>query len=726
MLTGPRRAKPKEANRLLDNTSAPPQLISMSEIAELAGVLRPVVTTWRRRHADFPNPAAHDRGRPLFHGRQIVDWLVHTGRAERDQIEPDLRLHLLACLAAGANLNGQSRPARQQLPPRDLTVAITALICLRQLDDELLQPPAQAPRHVIADLRDRAARIDPDDRLLRTEINALPGDAGWLAAAVDELVEAAWGAPQAFERVLDARHRLNVPDLNPDAITPALARLIARLSGAREHTEEYGQIHIVDPMAGSGDLLMATRAEVDEDTHPSYAAAVTDPLLARILRRRLAVHGIPEADARIEIGTELPAGHTDPDVLVTHLPYRPKEERDNSDPLAAVRRIIERLTPGRTAVVLGPADLLVGTLPPYRAAVRTRNHLLDTGRVEAIVNLPGGLVPFRPGYRTALWVLRHETDTPGRGKVLLADVAHQELTDDLVETLVWDITTWRRDGHDPRVHLRSHATEVAIGDLITPRQPLTIRRPASLAELTSDPRQTIARVAELEAELAGSAQPTADRPPLRSNLGTRNTRARIATQPISALVRAGHLIMRKGYRIAVDHIGPDGHHPVLGRFELTDGNPPGARSVDRGVFADRYPRAQLTNPGDVVITLTPRLGVHLDRDGFAVVEFPARVLRVPPGDQPRFTPRVLAALLTAAAPPGRAASAVRPGVRLDELQLPLLSPTEAARLDALLAELDTRHEQAARQGELLDELRRVAVTGLTRGELTILAAPPHR
>ncbi|WP_131764896.1 hypothetical protein [Candidatus Protofrankia californiensis] len=37
-------------------TGAGTLLISMPEIADLAAVLRPVVTTWRRRHVDFPEP----------------------------------------------------------------------------------------------------------------------------------------------------------------------------------------------------------------------------------------------------------------------------------------------------------------------------------------------------------------------------------------------------------------------------------------------------------------------------------------------------------------------------------------------------------------------------------------------------------------------------------------------------------------------------------------------
>ena len=45
---------------------APVLLMSMTEIAELARVQRPVVTNWRRRHRDFPAPAGGDAAQPLF------------------------------------------------------------------------------------------------------------------------------------------------------------------------------------------------------------------------------------------------------------------------------------------------------------------------------------------------------------------------------------------------------------------------------------------------------------------------------------------------------------------------------------------------------------------------------------------------------------------------------------------------------------------------------------
>ena len=103
--------------------AVPALLMSMTEIAELAKVQRPVVTTWRRRHRDFPAPVGGDAAQPLFDPRQVADWLISTGRADRDQIEPELSLYTLTGLA-------------DQYPGTDLVAAVTALICLRYLTDE--------------------------------------------------------------------------------------------------------------------------------------------------------------------------------------------------------------------------------------------------------------------------------------------------------------------------------------------------------------------------------------------------------------------------------------------------------------------------------------------------------------------------------------------------------------------------------------------------------------
>ena len=94
-----------------------PLLMSMSEIAELARVKRPVVTTWRRRYPDFPAPAGGDAMSPLFDSGQVAEWLIGTGRDPECRIEADLSLHALSGLGAGlARIRPGGAADRTDLP----------------------------------------------------------------------------------------------------------------------------------------------------------------------------------------------------------------------------------------------------------------------------------------------------------------------------------------------------------------------------------------------------------------------------------------------------------------------------------------------------------------------------------------------------------------------------------------------------------------------------------
>jgi hypothetical protein len=677
------------------------QLISMPEIAELAAVQRPVVTTWRRRHASFPKPVAGDRGRPLFDVRKVVDWLVDSGRADRATIEPDVRLYQLAGIATNASLTPVVSDSRANMTPQRLVGAITALICLSYIDGGALYTGG-AGRYVLAELRDRAAAVDPDDSLLRREVEFIPQSLGWLPTTVDELIEAAWNHLRAYERILGIRQRFNVPELYVDAIVPLLADLIAGLAGAGEHGNETGAVRITAVAPDAGDLAVAVLSQLREGTEASIHLLDADSYLRRIAHRRLLVHGLEPSHIRFQGATS--------DATVMQLPYQPIEDRHRESPLADVKACAAALTPGQTAVVLGPADLLVGGLPAYQPSLHVRNELLASGRVEAVINLPGGLMPFRPGYQNALWVLRNEDASPWQGRVLLADVANQVLTADLVDALLWDVTTWRRDGHRPQDHQRAHATQVETASLMTPRVPLITRRPTRIRDTTADPREDLVRVGEIESALR----------PFRTGLEVRDPARAPAQQSIGALVKRGWLTVHNGHRLSAAHVAVAGHYPVLGSSEVAGGLPVGSRKVDRGVFADAYPHGSLTEPNDVVVTLTPRLGVFLDQHGFSAVEFPARVLRISVDGRKYLRPRVLAAMLVAIGKTaGRAAGAVRGPYRLDALQVAVPSAKESERLDNVLRALGERREALQREIDMLDELRHIATSGLSAGTLTV-------
>jgi hypothetical protein len=678
--------------------------MSMAEIAELADVKRPVVTTWRRRYPSFPAPIHANALELLFDSRQVADWLMATGRDPDGRIEADLSLYALADLGTG-------------LPANNLLAWVTALICLRNLDGE---PLASAATDSEESLAARAARLDPRDMCLRSEIGSLPANAERLAAAVDELVEAAWGCREAFERILGARPEFRAGDTYARMVTPALARLIAELSGARERSRKR-TITICDPAAGSGDLLTAVTDTIGSDYQAVFLAAEADPYLARLTARRLSAHGVSWADLKLATLGRMPAEWGDPDVVVTQIPYAPAESRSPEQVIDLLDDVALRLAPGRTAVVLGPADVLVGDLRPYSQAERTRVKLLSGGMVEAVIRLPGGLVPFRPGYEVALWVLTSAYNSPWRGWVLIADVSDEDLSSDIVEALVEDVVTWRRDGYRPYAHTRRFGVQVKIADLIDNPRSLTARRSAPVLNAGTAGAQRIDRIASLEAELDLLAEhDPAERRPIRSGAASRRG-APSPAQTIGMLAKDHRLIVKPGARLSSVQVGRAGHHDVIGVPELQGKIRRGDRRIDRITLAGQS-RAHLTEPGDVIVTTVPEFRVLVDHDGLAVVEFPARVLRIPPAERQSFTPRTLAALLSGRLPSLRPAGAVRAARRLDEYEVPILSPAEVAFLDTLLANIDARQKAAQHELDVLDELRKVTTSGLLDGTLTFVGA----
>ncbi|MGH3170653.1 MAG: hypothetical protein ACRDN0_32850, partial [Trebonia sp.] len=469
-----------------ERVQAPALLMSMPEIAELARVQRPVVSNWRRRHRDFPEPVGGTAARPLFDPRGVAEWLTATGRCRHGDIAPELAKYKLAALA-------------DQYPGPDLIAAITALICLRYLvdpDEDLVGETGGD----MAALRGLAAEADPDDVLLRSEIRAIPNQAGWVAGLADDLVEAMWGCDHATERLMESRHRFRASSLYEDAVAPELAKLTAGISGARELARRADSLVVTDPAGGSGDLLLAVLKALGRDYEPRCVAAEPDPALARLLRRRLAVRGVPLAHMNIQPGAVLPHSMRGPDVLVTQIPYQPAEQIDPFAVLDLVDEAALSLAEGCFGVVLGPASVLVGDLPSGPAARRA--EMLKADMVEAVIRLPGGCVPFRPGYETALWVLTQARGSEWKGRVLLADVSDRSLTADVVRDLTDDVVTWRRDGFAPGGHNRVFGIQADIGSLVTGLGPLiAARRPVSPRARKDSADKRIALVTQHGADL---------------------------------------------------------------------------------------------------------------------------------------------------------------------------------------------------------------------------------
>ncbi|MGW7258694.1 hypothetical protein [Streptomyces sp. NPDC054834] len=689
--------------------------ITYAEIASLAQVQRPVPTTWSRRHPDFPAPVAHEDGRPLFDARAVVDWLTTTGRGNADprHLRAELALHTLAALRTPA------------LPAAVLVGALTALICLRHQLDAAVS--GQSWDAVLA----KAADLDPEDTFLSAELGAVsdPDRTGpGLAVLADELTEAAYTPAEAFDWVLEARRRLGFHDLAADEPTPAVVRALAALSGV--DTLDEGSV-IATPHARSGDLLAALHAQAAEDSGHTYLACDPDLARVRLVRRRMLVRGVNEFDLGVTEGEDLPVDDWGyPRLLVCVLPYEAAETRSPQAVLERVQALTDYLGDGSTAVILGPADVLVRPLPRHGDADRLRRSFLRDGLLKAAVSLPDGAFPYRPGYRTAVWVLARTPAENRTGLVFLSDYSAQPLTDPVLDALAEDITIWRASGwRGDRRHEPRHAVIVPAKDLDDrPGAAFTTQHRPTTARYTRGVIERPARISDLERRLTELYEQARQRADLRATLGARAV-LRSEDQPVRRttvrrLLAERRLRRRPGHRIAEEHLSAEGHYTVLTPDEILGTARPGSRRIDRGVFLTGYEHAQFTEPGDIVVTTSPRFGAYVDEAGLSLVAAPARILRVHPDADPPVLPRVLAALLRAAAAEyARTSGAVRASRGVEDLLIPDLSWDEAERFDALLAELDSRATLLREQSAALDDLARTTAAGIADGTLTLQNFP---
>ncbi|WP_431951197.1 hypothetical protein [Actinacidiphila sp. bgisy167] len=689
--------------------------ITYAEIAALAQVRRPVPTTWSRRHPDFPAPLTVEDGRAVFDARDVVEWLTATGRgnAEPRRLRAELALHTLAAWRT------------PELPASTLVGALTALICLRQ------QLDTEVSGHGWDEVLGKATRLDSDDTFLLSELRTVPDperNGSALAALADELTEAAYTPAEAFDWTLEARRRLGSHDLAADEPTPAVIRALAALSGVDVLGEESV---VATPYAQSGDLLAALHTGAREDSGHTYLATDHDATRVRLIRRRMLVRGVNEFQLDVTHGEDLTADDWGyPNLLVCALPYEAGETRSARSVLERVQSLTDYLDSGSSAIVLGPADVLVRPLPRHGDADRLRRSFLRSGLLKAAISLPEGAYPYRPGYRTAVWVLARTPDAQRTGLVHLSDFSAQPLTEPVLDTLTEDIAIWRASGwrRDSR-HQPRHAVIVPVKELddrpgaaFTPHQ-----RPPE-ARYTRTVLERPARISELEqrlTDLREHARHQADlRAALRIQAILRPEEQPVRHTTVRRLLDERRLRRRPGHRIAPEHLTIHGHYPVLAPEEILGTTRFGDRRIDRGVLLTAYEHAQFTEPGDIVVTASPRFGVHVDAEGMSVVAAPARILRVRPDADPPVLPRVLAALLHAAsADQGRTSGAVRASRSIEDLAIPDLSRADAERYDAVLAEIETRAALLREQTAALDDLARITAAGVADGTLTFQHLP---
>ncbi|MEV7772223.1 N-6 DNA methylase [Kitasatospora sp. NPDC086791] len=474
-------------------TEGSARFASRSEIAKHAGVRRPAVTNWERRHPDYPEPVLVE-GAELFAVDAVAAWLSQR-TIPANALNPDER--------PGTTYGDRFRRSagiheKTEAPDRALS---------RRLATTLLGPLGEPWRHSgresfylelllslvlvrgCAPAAWSAAVYDlPDGRspirsLSRIRADVLgPEDDGWTGEGEGpvtrpeqwslgracRLIDEVTGTSQAadlFGQLLQSATERPGKRGEQLVTPPSLRQLMVGLAG--EHPRP-SVIH--DPFCRSGELLVEFGGSRYERGSAVDLAVAETPKERhrRIAAMNLMLHGVP---FRTEIAPYLPSDHgrtgrATYDLVLTNPPFSMKAPFDapfvreewpfgtpperNAD-LGWIQHAVRSLNPaGRAIVVMANGAAFRGG---REREIRTR--LLSAGAVEGVIALPPGLFS-STSIGVCLWLLRHPVEGPPPD-VLFVDAREagemntrtlRALTRTDVSELVAEYRAWRRNPQD--------------------------------------------------------------------------------------------------------------------------------------------------------------------------------------------------------------------------------------------------------------------------------------
>jgi hypothetical protein len=667
--------------------------MTLSDVAALARVQRPVVSMWRKRSAGsahpFPERAAVAGGRELFDADQVAAWLAATGRGNNTEALNDV--------AAFARMPGAAGGAQGDTVQRDTLNGLTALLTLKELTGRALG------RMGPDELLDVADECDPDDLFLYSELENLGAALASTAAFADRLVDSAYNAPAAFEELLAARFRLGLREHADTALTDSAVALVSSAAVELAATLE-GDTMIADSTRGGSDLLMGVMHASGESAPLTFLVSDDDGGAGRLLRRRLRVHGADGGHIRVD-----PSGEFAVEGPVVHVAQYPSVGLQGMDALqilAAAEHLVLQMDDQQRAVIIAPARVLCD-VPLAAGAAGLRSGLLRTGRVRAIIRLPQGLLVSKPREAQALWVLGPSfAEVPIAERwTVVANLSTQNLSEDARQDVVSDIVASMGNRATVRAHSFRFARLVQTRLLLASRQSLVAVQPGDSVRAPGV-AETVLRVEELIRLLL-----TSTTEPARSHAvipGAPNAKAQATS--VQELIAAGNLKYIKSNRLDDAHLTAKDGTRVWGPAELLEPHAAPPRRIGLLDFTAAYPAGRLTEPDDVVFCTSPRPAARVDVEGGAVVVFPARVLRIDDGDPGGLVPDVVAADINRMAPPDK-----------DWRQWRLRRTPDAQRqpLRNALAALQHEQQEARLRLEQLEELATLITDGVAGGSLTL-------
>lgn len=410
-------------------------LVSPSDIADIAGVSRGAVSNWRKRTKSFPTAVAGTSSKPLFARSEVIAWLEgHARRTNNVSVRPRAGESGEMDVWSALNL------LRDQVPADDAADLVLSLAVARKTGGAT---PVEAPKvagRTLKLVKEAVDRVKVAD----------------LAAAADF----------ALERLARSQGKLGA---DFGFVGSRTTTLLANLAS---HSQHGGTLY--DPACGIAAALLES---VRQGARPSRIVGHDINRQAlKIAAQRAVLHGV-----NVELTcTDVLSDDVDPalraDIIVLEPPFGQRLDASHrlTDPrfdfgapprssadTAWLQHAIAHLSDDGRAYVLSPQ----GTLFRGGEEGRIRAELVKQGCVEAIVGLPGKLLP-HTSIPLALWVLRRPIREAATESVLFIDATETVSPE-------YSVATWLTDSNarDSVPHAVVAITDVlAAESLLTPQR----------------------------------------------------------------------------------------------------------------------------------------------------------------------------------------------------------------------------------------------------------------
>jgi SAM-dependent methyltransferase len=540
-------------------------LVSPSDIADLAGVSRGAVSNWRRRSADFPAQVAGTPSKPLFSLPQVFGWLErHAGRTGSDVLRTvdraDIEIKVWAAL--NADRDRLSADAAADLVLSLAVAQKRALPAADAVPDGLSPQSVERFSSVLKQVNSDQLGTVVDfvlARLARSQIK-LGADHGFVGSRTTTLLASLAGSMAAGGVLYDPACGIGAALLESVARGAAPSRVVghdisrAALKIAAQRAELHGvPVDLLETDVLAHDADPSLRADVII-AEPPFGMRFDVP-------NRL-------TDRRFEFGTPPPM----------------------SADLAWIQHVIAHLADSGRGFVLAPP----GTLYKGGAEAKIRTELVRRGCVEAVVALPGKLLP-HTSIPLALWVVRRPI-AGGNGSVLLIDASEVANPEDYV-------AAWLTDDSSlvDVAHAQLPIADVLAQDSVLTPQRWLVSADGNPDQVRSTYRNAWATIDTQSAEL-GAALTAIDRQPAFSA-------ARVLT--VRDLSDQEVLDIRIGRPAQSYEELPNALQAcIVTAGDIRDGDLP--RAVDT-VGSQGHP--DLTQPGDVLVTTMNVVRTCVDATG---------------------------------------------------------------------------------------------------------------